>query len=88
MSDVSCGYFLPPKIHTCTASFEIHVDAQEEQQNNQPHRGLAMIGLGAQSNPGTTVKLLSDKLSVWKELAGQDIDCNAELEVKRSVADI
>ena len=63
MSDVSCGYFLPPKIHTCTASFEIHVDAQEEQQNNQPHRGLVMIGLGAQSNPGTTVKLLSDKLS-------------------------
>ena len=49
--------------HTCTASFEIHVDAQEEQQNNEPHRGLAMIGLGAQSNPGTTVKLLSDKLS-------------------------
>ena len=25
--------------HTCTASFEIHVDAQEEQQNNEPHRG-------------------------------------------------
>ena len=43
MSDVSCGYFLPTKIHTCTASFEIHVDAQEEQQNNQPHRSLAMI---------------------------------------------
>ena len=36
---------------------------QEEQQNNEPHRGLVMIGLGAKSNPGTTVKLLSDKLS-------------------------
>ena len=50
-----------------------------------------MIGLGAQSNPGTTVKLLSiiySVLSAWKELAGQDIDCNAELEFKRSVADI